>query len=82
MIIYALVAIKLAPHATPEALGGDQFIMTRIAIWGPAIFIGLGAAALSSALGSILVAPRTLQALARDGVTHVLAGARKASASS
>ena len=68
MAIYALVAVKLAQHATPEALNSDQFIMTRIAIWGPAIFIGLGAAALSSALGSVLVAPRTLQALARDGV--------------
>ncbi len=68
MFIYALVAVKLAQHATPEAMGGDQFIMTRIALWGPSIYIGLGAAALSSALGSILVAPRTLQALARDGV--------------
>lgn len=68
MVVYALVAVKLAQHATPEALNSDQFIMTQIALWGPAIFIGLGAAALSSALGSILVAPRTLQALARDGV--------------
>ena len=42
----------------------DQFIMARIALWGPAIYIGLGAAALSSALGSIMVAPRTLQMLA------------------
>jgi amino acid transporter len=68
MVVYALVAIKLAENATPEALNSDQFIMTQIAIWGPAIYIGLGAAALSSALGSILVAPRTLQALAKDGV--------------
>jgi len=68
MVIYALVAIKLAQNATPEALNSDQFIMTQISLWGPAIYIGLGAAALSSALGSILVAPRTLQALARDGV--------------
>ena len=65
MIVYALVAIKLTQSATPEALAGDQFVMAQIALWGPAIYIGLGAAALSSALGSILVAPRTLQALAR-----------------
>lgn len=68
MVIYTLAAIKLAQNATPEALNGDQFIMTQIAVWGPSVLIGLGAAALSSALGSILVAPRTLQALARDGV--------------
>ena len=71
MVVYALVAIKLAQSATPEALAGDQFIMARIALWGPAVYLGLGAAALSSALGSILVAPRTLQALARDDVLPV-----------
>ena len=71
MLVYGLVAIKLAQSATPEALAADQFIMAQIALWGPAIYIGLGAAALSSALGSILVAPRTLQALARDNVLPV-----------
>ena len=68
MLVYTLVAFKLCQSATPDALAADQFIMARISLWGPAIYIGLGAAALSSALGSILVAPRTLQALARDNV--------------
>ena len=68
MVIYVLVAIKLGQSATPEALDKDQFIMAQIALWSPAIYIGLGAAALSSALGSIMVAPRTLQMLARDNV--------------
>ena len=68
MAIYALVAIKLAQSATPDALAEDQFIMARIALWGPSIYIGLAAAAFSSALGSVMVAPRTLQALARDRV--------------
>ena len=68
MVIYGLVAVKLAQSATPEELAADQFVMTKIALWGPAIYIGLGAAALSSALGSILVAPRTLQMLGRDNV--------------
>ena len=68
MVIYALVAVKLAQSATPEALAADQFVMTKIAVWAPAIYIGLGAAALSSALGSVLVAPRTLQMLGRDNV--------------
>ena len=68
MVIYALVAVKLAQSATPEALAADQFVMAKIALWGPAIYVGLGGAALSSALGSILVAPRTLQMLGRDNV--------------
>ncbi len=71
MLIYTFVAFKLCQSATPEALAADQFIMARISLWGPAIYIGLGAAALSSALGSILVAPRTLQALARDNVLPI-----------
>ena len=71
MVVYAMVAVKLAASATPEALANNQFVMAEIAIWGPAIYIGLGAAAFSSALGSILVAPRTLQALARDSVLPV-----------
>ena len=68
MLIYAVVAVKLAQSATPEELAADQFVMTKIALWGPAIYVGLGAAALSSAIGSILVAPRTLQMLGRDNV--------------
>ena len=68
MAIYAAVAVKFALSATPATLAGDQLVMTRIAVWGPIIPIGLACAALSSALGSILVAPRTLQALAADRV--------------
>ena len=42
--------------------------MQKIALWGPAILLGVWGATLSSAIGSILGAPRVLQALARDGV--------------
>ncbi|MCY4570627.1 MAG: amino acid permease, partial [Candidatus Poribacteria bacterium] len=71
MVIYVLVAIKLGQSATPEVLDADQFIMAQISLWGPAIYVGLGAAAFSSALGSIMVAPRTLQMLARDNVLPI-----------
>ena len=37
-------------------------------MFGLQIAIGLAAAAVSSALGSVMIAPRTLQALAVDGV--------------
>lgn len=68
MVTYLLVAVKLGLSATPEELAGDQFIMSRIAVWGPIIPIGLASATLSSAIGSILVAPRTMQALANDNI--------------
>ena len=71
MVVYVLVAIKLAQSAVPDELAKDDFIMVQIALWGPVIYIGLGAAALSSTLGSIMVAPRTLQMLARDNVLPI-----------
>ncbi len=68
MVVYVLVVWKLAANLTPEQLAADQFAMGKIAIWGPIIPIGLAAATLSSAIGSVLIAPRTMQALAADGV--------------
>jgi amino acid transporter len=68
MAIYTLVAYKLAISAPPEALAGEQLIMSKIALWGPIIPIGLAAASLSSAVGSYLVAPRILQAIAADRI--------------
>ena len=64
--VYVLIVIKLAYSAPSDALVEDQMIMARVAIWGPVIYIGLACATLSSAIGSILVAPRTLQALGAD----------------
>jgi len=46
----------------------DPNIMSTVARWAPLIMIGVFAASLSSALGSLLGAPRTLQALAIDRV--------------
>lgn len=69
MVIYILVAFKLAVSLPPEILANkDRLVMGDVAIWAPIIPIGLAAAAISSALGSILVAPRTLQAMGGDNV--------------
>ncbi|MCZ6696819.1 MAG: amino acid permease [Acidobacteria bacterium] len=68
MLVYVGVVLKLAGSATPEELASDPLVMSKIALWGPIIPIGLAAATISSAVGSLLVAPRTLQALARDRV--------------
>ena len=67
MVVYLLVIYKLAISASPEDMLNDQLIMAKIAIGG-AFFIPLGLAfsTISSALGSMMVAPRTLQALAHD----------------
>lgn len=72
-IIYIFVAYKLVTSASPEDLASNPLIMEKIALWGPIIPIGLAAASLSSALGSIMIAPRTLQAI---GVDSVLPGPR------
>jgi len=67
MIIYIFIAWKLFISASPDDLISDQLIMKRIAILGPLIIpLGLGASTISSAIGSVMVAPRTLQALGRD----------------
>lgn len=68
MVIYVFIAYKLASSASPEDLLNDQFVMSKIAIWGPIIPIGLAAATISSALGSFMVAPRTMQAIGMDKV--------------
>lgn len=67
MIIYFFVIWKLAKSAAVEDLLEQQLIMGKIAVAGAiAIPLGLAASTISSALGSVMVAPRTLQALALD----------------
>jgi len=67
-IIYMGLPIILANRADALTLIEDPLIMRKIAYWGDAILIGVWGATLSSAVGSILGAPRVMQALARDGV--------------
>lgn len=67
MIVYMFITWKLTISASPEDLLNKQLVMSDIAIFGPIIVpLGLAAATISSALGSIMVAPRTLQALSVD----------------
>jgi amino acid transporter len=70
MIVYVFIAIKLDNSASSAALSDtSRLVMSDIAIQGWWLIpLGLAAATISSALGSILVAPRTLQAIARDNV--------------
>ncbi|MCB0339146.1 MAG: hypothetical protein KDD53_06060 [Bdellovibrionales bacterium] len=68
LFIYVAVAWKLSVSASLGDLESDQFIMSKISLWSALIPIGLACACFSSALGSILAAPRTLQALAQDSI--------------
>lgn len=67
-LVYMFLPIVLASRADAKSLIADPLIMEKMALWGPAILLGVWGATLSSALGSILGAPRVLQALARDGI--------------
>ena len=68
MVVYTAVSYKLFLSASPEDMDADQLIMAKIAVWGPIIPIGLACSTLSSSLGSIIVAPRTLQAIGKDRI--------------
>ncbi len=67
-VLYMVIPVVLDRRAAPSALIDDPLIMRQLSLWGPAILIGVWGATLSSALGSILGAPRILQALARDDI--------------
>ncbi len=68
-VVYMAVPVVLSLAATPEALVEDNLIWFDIA--GPLAFLvlwGLWGAIFSSAVGSILGAPRTLEAMVDDRI--------------
>jgi len=67
LILYLLICLKFANSALPGDLVNYQLIMSDIAIGGKILIpLGLAACTFTSALSSIMVGPRTLQALALD----------------
>ena len=64
-IVYMAMPFILGRAGDAETLG-DPLLWTKVAWVGAAVMPGLWGAILSSAIGSILGAPRTLQALAQD----------------
>lgn len=67
-VIYMVVPFFFAFRADAITLVSDNMIMQKIAFWGFAILLGIWGATLSSAVGSLLGAPRVLQALTIDKV--------------
>ncbi len=67
-VVYMMLPLIIAMRADTATLVNEPLAMKMMSLWGPAILFGVWGATLSSALGSILAAPRVLQALARDGI--------------
>ncbi|MFW5973345.1 MAG: amino acid permease, partial [Bacteroidota bacterium] len=68
LLIYLMLAYWLARSATPDELISDYTIMVERAYWGPAVVAGLLGATFSSALASVVGAPRVLQALGEHAI--------------
>ena len=72
--VYLAIPIFLSRHVPQRVLQSDPLVMRQVAWWGDAIILGVWGATLSSGLASLLGAPRTLQALARDGIVFRFLG--------
>ncbi|WP_420640784.1 amino acid permease [Candidatus Leptofilum sp.] len=68
MIIYLLLTYWLAHIAPADELRRESTIMVDKAFWGWAILAGMLGATFSSALGSLVAAPRVMQALALHSI--------------
>ena len=68
LIIYMALAYWLARSATTDELVSNYTVMIDKAAWGPVVLAGLLGATFSSALSSLVGAPRILQALGQHKV--------------
>jgi len=73
-VIYLAIPIVLYYRVDSVILRSHPFVMRDVAFVGEIITLGVLGASLSSALGGLLGAPRTLQALARDRIMPPLFG--------
>merc|ERR1719233_580022 len=78
MITYAAMAIFLGAAGGRGEIDGstglhnDLLIMEKMSVWGPLILAGIYAATFTSALASLVGAPRILLSLAKDKLIGVL----------
>ena len=66
LLIYIALAYVAAKNISPVELRSNQMALVEHAWWGPLVLMGILAATFSSALGSMIGAPRILQALAQQ----------------
>ena len=67
-VVYLLQAVLLGGVADRDTLITNKLVMRDVALVPVLITVGVFSATLSSALGSMMGAPRILQALARDNI--------------
>jgi len=67
-LVYLVMALVLGASCSRDALLENNYVVRDTAWWPVMITAGIFAATLSSALASMMGAPRILQALARDDV--------------
>ncbi|MEQ8954948.1 MAG: amino acid permease [Gammaproteobacteria bacterium] len=67
-VVYAGMAVMLALAVPQSALIGDVMVVKSVALYPVLVTLGVFAATLSSALGSMMGAPRILQAFGRDDI--------------
>lgn len=80
-VVYFLLAVWSARAGTPEELTSNYTIMIDRSLYGPVVLAGLLGATFSSALASLVGAPRILLALAKDGLVPRGEGLAKVSKS-
>jgi len=68
LVVYLALPVWLAMNVSSEQLVADPYILWKVSSFSALIYLGVWGATISSAIGSILTAPRTLQALAGDGL--------------
>lgn len=67
-LLYTATAIFLNNAVSSSLLKNNTMIIYHVSRFGFLVILGVWGATLSSALGSVLGAPRTLQAVAKDGI--------------
>ncbi len=74
LLVYLAIPVFLCLKVDPQLLRDNKMIWMEVALVPQLVVAGVFAATLSSALGSVLGAPRYLQALANDGVVPGVLG--------
>jgi amino acid transporter len=69
LTVYIALAIFLARTVSADALRNNPRVLLDISLFPPLVIAGIWGATISSAFGSILGAPRILQATAADRIT-------------
>lgn len=67
-VIYIALAVWIANASSTEELLTNYTVMIDKSLWGPGVLAGLLGATFSSALASLVGAPRILMALAKDDI--------------